>query len=181
MSSLKYLIMAAVMVLTCFGCEKVESSSLPMETNILVSEDHYVNPEGTSLIALDGAVYLDFPPGAVTSSTLFTIALVDLADHPRETYNSMAHGISITNSVQDLAFGDFVDIRMNYDMESFQGSPDVSEDKLTIFKKETIGSLSESQVSIGECCVDCSCKTVSGCISECGLYVVGELYVAVGI
>ena len=176
--SLKYGIMVAIIMLTCFGCEKdFERSSLPMEENILALEDHWVNPEGTSLIALDGSVFLEFPPGVVTSPTLFTIASVTLEDHPGEEYNSMNIGISITNSIEDLVFGDFVNIRMNYATEAFQRSAEVNEDYLTIYKKETIGTLSERLESIGQCCVDCSCKTVSGCLSECGLYVVGELYV----
>lgn len=181
-SSLKYVIIAAFMMLACFGCEKdFEGSSLPIETNILSSEDHWVNPEGTSLIALDGTLYLEFPPGTVTVPTLFTIALVDVENHPREAYNSMDHGISITNASQDLVFGESVNIRMNYALEAFQRSAQVDEKKLTIYKMESTGSLSERQVSIGPCCVDCSCKTVEGCISESGLYVVGELYVVVGI
>lgn len=181
-SSLNYVIMAAVIMLTCFGCEQdFVHSTQPADTNILVSEDYWVDQEGISLIALEGYVFLEFPAGVVTSPTLFTVSLVDLEDQPNESYNSMNQGISIINSIEDLVFGDFVNIRLNYAMESFQGSPDVNEDYLTIFKKETIGSLSETQVSIGECCVDCSRKTVSGCISECGLYMVGELYLVYGI
>lgn len=181
-SSLMHIIMAAVMVLACFECSEYDrTASIPVEDNILASEDHWVYPEGMSLIALDGSVFLDFPPGVVTTPTLFTISSVALEDHPREEYNSMNMGISITNSIEDLVFGDFVNIRMNYAMDAFQRSPEVNEDYLTIYKMETMGTLSERLESIGECCVDCSCKTISGCISECGLYVVGELYVVIGI
>jgi len=179
--SLKYVIMAAVLVLACFGCEDYERTSLDKETNILASEDHWVDPEGVSLIALDGAIYIEFPPGAVSVPTLFTIALLDLENHPIEEYNSMDHGISITNSARDLGFGESVIIRMNYDLAAFQRSTEVNEDYLTIYKVESVGNLSERQVSIGECCVDCSCKTVMGCIGECGLYVVGELYVEIEV
>lgn len=180
--SLMFSFLTAAMVLACSGCTEYDRTpSIPFGDNILASEDHWVYPEGTSLIALDGSVFLDFPQGVVTTPTLFTISSVALEDHPREEYNSMNMGISITNSIEDLVFGDFVNIRMNYAKDEFQRSPEVNEDYLTIYKMETIGTLSERLESIGQCCVDCSCKTISGCISECGLYVVGELYVVIGI
>ena len=176
--SLMYIIMAVLMLLACFACSEYDrTASIPVEDNILASEDHWVYPEGTSLIALDGSVFLDFPQGVVTTPTLFTISSVSLEENPREEYNSMKMGISIKNSVEDLVFGDFVNVRMNYAMDEFQRSAEVNEEYLTIYKMETIGTLSERLESLGQCCVDCSCKTVSGCISECGLYVVGELYV----
>lgn len=178
--SLTYVFMAAVLVLACIGCEKdLEPIDHVDESNILASENHWVSPEGTSLIVLDGSVFLDFSPGAVTSPTLFTIASVAMDDDPMEEYNSMDQGILLTSSSQDLEFGNPVNVRMNYDLESFQGSVRIDEDQLTIYKVESVGSLSENLVSIGQCCVDCSCKTVSGCISECGLYMVGERYVVV--
>lgn len=179
--SLTYVIMAAVLVLACIGCEKdpINSDRDDDENKILASEDHWVQPEGTSLIVLDGSVFLDFAPGAVTSPTLITIAAVAVDDDPMEEYNSMDQGILLKSSSQDLVFENSVNVRMNYALESFQGSARIDEEQLTIYKVESVGSLLENMVSIGQCCVDCSCKTVSGCISECGLYVVGERYVVV--
>lgn len=79
--------------------------------------------------------------------------------------------------MQDLEFENFVNIMMNFAMDAFHRSADVDEGYLTIYKIESVGSLSERLVSIGECCVDCSCKTVQGCIIQCGLYVIAEKYV----
>lgn len=178
--SLTSVIMAAVLVLACIGCEKDREINAHFDDNtILASENHWVSPEGTSLIVLDGSVFLDFSPGAVTSPTLITVASVAVHDDPMEEFNSMDRGILITNSIEDLEFGSPVNVRMNYALESFQGSDRIDEEQLTIFKVESVGSLSEKMVSIGQCCVDYSCKTVNGCISECGLYVVGEIYVVV--
>ena len=175
---LKYLMAAAALMLACIGCENdFERSSLPLEENILASEDFWVNPEGTSLITSDGRVYLNFPEGAVLEPTLFTIASIAIDDDPKEEYNTLDYGISITSTSQDLVFGEFVIIRLNYALEAFQRTSQVNEKNLTIYKMETIGTLCEREVSIGQCRVDCSGRTVQGCISEGGLYVVGELYI----
>jgi len=88
----------------------------------------------------------------------------------------MDNGLSITSTSQDLEFRDRVTIRMNYVPEEFQTTTKLNEENLTIYKLESVGTLQEGQVSIGECCVDCSGMTVQGCLYECGLYVVGELY-----
>jgi hypothetical protein len=175
-----FAILTVFLVLVCTGCEKDPvGSSEDTDTNILASEDHWVNPEGSSLIALDGSIFIDFSPGAVKTPTLITVALVAVDDDPMEEYNAMDQGLLITSSSKDLVFESPVNIRMNYALESFQGSARIDEKQLTIYKVESLGSLSERMVSIGQCCVDCSCKTVAGCINECGLYIVGELYVVV--
>ena len=64
-------------------------------------------------------------------------------------------------------FGNSVHIMMNYSMDAFQRSAEVNEEDLTIYMIESVGSLTERLVAIGQC-VDCLCKTVEGCISECG-------------
>jgi len=179
-SCLHCLMVVAVLMLASFGCTKDDADlgSFDLkEDKVIMSEDHWVNPEGTKLIALDGSLYLDFDAGTVTEPTLFTIASVELDDEPAEEFNTMNWGISITNNAQDPVFGEPVTIRLNYTLEAFQKTSQVNEKHLTIYKVETIGTLSEREVSIGECCVDCSCNTVQGCISEGGLYVVGELYI----
>ena len=172
-----FLMVIALLLLAIFGCtEDYDPGSIDLEEdNVIMSEDHWVNPEGTILIALDGSLYLDFHAGTVTEPTLFTIASIAIDDDPMEWNNSMDRGISITNTSQDLEFRDRVTIRMNYVPEAFQTTEKLQAENLTIYKLEAMGTLQERQVSIGECCVDCSGMTVEGCIYECGLYFVGEL------
>ena len=94
-----------------------------------------------------------------------------------EWNNYMNKGISITTTSQELEFGEGLTIRMNYVPEAFQTTTLLNAENLTIYMLESVGTLQEGQVSIGERCVDCSGMTVEGCIEAYGLYVVGELYV----
>jgi len=170
----------AVLALSSLGCTKNDDDLDTIdlyEDNVIMSEDYWVSPEGIQLIALDGSLYIEFQAGAVTESTLITIASVALDNEPIEWYNTMGQGISITSISQDLEFRDRVTIRMNYVPEEFQATTEVNAKNLTIYKLDDVGTLKEGQVSIGECCVDRSCLTVEGCICECGTYVIGELYV----
>jgi hypothetical protein len=170
----------AVLVLSSFGCTKNddELDTIDLdEDNVIMSEDYWVSPEGIKLIALEGFLYIEFQAGAVTESTLITIASVAIDNEPMEWYNTMDQGISITSTSQDLDFRDLVTIRMNYVPEEFQKTTELNEKNLTIYELNDVGTLKEGQVSIGECCVDYSCMTVEGCICECGIYVIGELYV----
>lgn len=167
-------------MIASFGCTKddVDMGQVELEEdNVIMSEDYWVPPEGIKLIALDGSFYIEFQAGAVTEPTLFTIASVEVDDDPIEWYNTMDQGISITSTSKDLKFSDRVTIRMNYFPEEFQSSTELNPENLTIYQLQAVGTLQEGQVSIGECCVDCSGMTVEGCICECGVFVVGELYV----
>lgn len=179
-SYLHFLMAGAVLILASFGCTKddVALGAVDLEEdNVIMSEDYWVNPEGIKLIALDGSFYIEFQAGAVTESTLITIASVEMNADPKEWYNTMAQGISIKSASQDIDFSNGVTIRMNYIDNEFQSSTPLNEKNLTIYKLEAIGTSQEGQVCIGQCCVDCSSKSVEGCIFECGVFVVGELYV----
>lgn len=175
-----FLMVGAILMLASFGCTKddVDVGAVDLEEdNVIMSEDYWVNPEGIKLIALDGSFYIEFQAGAVTESTLITIASVALDADPKEWYNTMNQGISIKSASQDIDFRNGVTIRMNYIEDEFQSSTPLNEKNLTIYKLEAVGTLLEGQVCIGQCCVDCSGKTVEGCIFESGVFVVGELYV----
>ena len=148
---LHFLIAGAVLMLASFGCSKddVDLGALDLEEdNVIMSENHWVNPEGSNLIALDGSFYIEFKAGAVAESTLITIASVALDADPKEWYNNMDQGISIKSASQDIDFRDGVTIRMNYVPEEFQATTPLNEENLTIYKLEAIGTLLEGQVCI---------------------------------
>lgn len=63
---------------------------------------------------------------------------------------------------------------MKYNMAKFRNGPTVNEENLTIYQLLDKWDSSGLIKSIGECCVDCSCTTIFGCIDNCGAFVIGE-------
>jgi len=173
--------MAVAMVLTCIGCsdtpyepfhESLEDEKTLSSDNVM-SENYWVDPEGTSICALAGSVLLEFPAGAVTEPTLFTVSAFPVDHLELEGYNLINRGVSITNGSQHSNFGALAKMKICYAVDGYKGTaPDPG--NLGIFKVSPNIYAYERIESIGECTVDRSCEMIYGCICSCGFYVVGE-------
>ena len=168
---------ASFMVLANYGCEDLLSEpevDLPEECLFgdINSESFTVFPGGSVIQSLDGIVTLEFPKGAVTIPTKFTLSSSSLDPNDVYGYNLMNTTISLQPELASKSreFEIPVKITMNYDESRFMRSLKSPEDNLTIYNLNDI----YYAYSIGDCCVDCDCKTVDGCIDQCGIFVVGE-------
>lgn len=177
MRNLVPLIIASVMGLTNYGCEDLLNEpevNLPEECLFgQGSADSFtVFPGGSVVQILDGVASLEFPKGAVAVPTKFTLSTSALDPNGMYEYNLMNRRISLKPELASKS-GEFevpVKIKMNYDESGFIRTLKSPEDNLTIYNLNDI----YYAYSIGECCVDCECKTVDGCITQCGIFVVGE-------
>jgi len=167
-SSLVPFIMAAIMGIAGSGC----SEPMLGDPNIdhLTTDDFWVDQGGKIVYALDGKVILEFPENSVSKRTLFTIASIPLDYLEMDDFNMMNCGISLESNVPGLRFSTPVHLKLSYCISNFKSASTVNEEDITIY-----GIIPDVYASsIGECCVDCIWDMVSGCINECGFYVVGE-------
>lgn len=167
-SSLVQMIMAAMLGIVGAGCSEPMLGDAPIEH--VAMGDFRVSPEGKVVYALEGRVILDFPEEAVSEPTLFTIESMPLDNVEMDGYTMMNCGISLKSDIQGLRFREPVHLKLPYCNSDFKGGTPVVEENLAIYK--IIPNVYAA--SIEDCCVDCTWDIVSGCISECGLYVVGE-------
>ncbi len=122
---------------------------------------------------------LNFPEGAVDEPTLFNVATFPLHHLYLNGLNLMNRGVSIETTGKDKRFTQMVGIRMRYDISTLQkslkdGGDPIEETSLTIYSIYGNYFRQPNIYPIGECCVDCDCKSVVGCICESGTFVVGE-------
>ena len=173
-------IFASALILFTFGCSEtynVDPIPQPDETTQIsgnvISEQYTIGPEGGIITAMGGTLCLNFPEGAVDQPTLFNIHSfpVDHLDH--YNLNLMNRGVSIETTGKDRKFTQMVRIRMKYDLTSLKGIP-VNEEDLTIYSIYGNYYRFPNIYPVGECCVDCDCQSVLGCIGEPGTYVVGD-------
>ncbi len=167
-SSLVQVIMAAMLSMVGFSCSEPMFGDDPVDH--MNAGDFWVGQEGKVVYALEGRVILEFPEDAVSEPTLFTIETLPLDNLEMEGYIMMNCGISLTSDIPGLRFREPVHLKLPYCKSDFKGGTPVIEEDLTIY-----GIIPDVYAcSIGDCCVDCTWDIVSGCISECGFYVVGE-------
>lgn len=162
------LIMAAILGIAGFSC----SEPMLGDSQIvhLTTGDFRVDQAGAVVYALEGKVILEFPENAVSEPTLFTITTIPLDYLEMDGYNMMNCGFFLESDVPGLRFRQPVHLKLPYCLTNFKSSTTVIEEDITIF-----GIIPDVYASsIGECCVDCTWDMVSGCINECGIYVVGE-------
>jgi len=176
-------LMAALVLLAFTGCEEDplidHERSLEKETayvDYILSQTFEVNPQGTEFSAFGGMVWLKFPDGTVHVPTEFEIVLLPVHHLEFEDFNMYNRGIYLQS---DAPFQDLADItiRLKYDLapESWKkGAPGPIDNNLTIY--QVYPSILDHQEinSTGDCCVDCVCKTIKGCIRTCGFYLIGE-------
>lgn len=173
-------ILASALVVLTFGCSETMTVDDPIPqpfntqslTGNIVTEQFTIGPEGGHVTALGETVCLDFPEDAVTKPTLFTITSHPLHQLDHYDLTLMDRGVSLEMAGIDKGFAQMVKIRMKYDFSSQKGAQ-VEEENLTIFTVYGNYFRFPNIYPIGECCVDCECQTVIGCICETGTYVVG--------
>jgi hypothetical protein len=174
-SSLVSVIMAAVLGLASFSCSESPLPSLQVEdpeTDLsgILTQDFWVDREGKTVYALEENVILEFPEEAVKGPTLFTISLFPLDPLEMCGSNMMNCGISLKCADRWLRFEKSVQLKLRYCTSDFKASTPVNEKNITIYRIVP----NVYAYSIGECSVDSTCEMISGCINECGFYVVGE-------
>ena len=182
--SLLPLIMAALMTLTIMGCgedplppvvDRPESEAT--YSGNIITQTFWVYPEGTEVSALGGIVWLKFPEGAVSVLTEFTITCFPIHHLDLDGYNMYNRGIYLESGIPNQKLANVM-IKLNYDLdpENWKKSAPipVAEPFMTIYHVSPNIYAYQRINSIGECCVDCSCKMIKGCIDGCGFYVIGE-------
>jgi len=183
-SSLFPLVMAAIFTLTTIGCEEISPLSTEdrpeIENNYsgdIMSHSFMVYPEGTEVNLLDGAAKLVFPEGSVMVATEFTLTCFPIHHLDLDGINTYNRGISLQSGTLNHKLVNVL-IQLNYDLVPdnwLKSIPVVDAEKsLTIYHVSPVLYAYERIYSIGDCCVDISCKMIKGCISCCGFYVVGE-------
>jgi hypothetical protein len=184
-SSLLPMIMAVVLAITIMGCEKevpkAPGESLAPEavySGNIMDETFWVNPEGSSLVLFNGDISLEFPEGAVSVPTQFTLASFPLHQIDLDGHNYYNRGYSLsgtTTSDQQFMTND-IEIQIKYDLseENWLKTVPVDPSTLTILNVSPTVYAYDKVVSIGDCYTDFSSKIIKGCICQCGFYVVGE-------
>lgn len=183
-SGLLTFLMAAIILLTLTGCEKdtllYPETAVENETEYtgnVMCQTFMVYPEGSEFSAFGGSVWLKFPEGAVSVPTEFKIATFPIHHLKYEGFNMYNKGIYLEGEkpFQDLAN---IMIRLTYDLVPKnwkKSAPGPNDKNLTIYHVSPSIYDYQRINSIGDCCVDCSCTMISGCIRYCGFYVVGEI------
>jgi hypothetical protein len=173
-------IMLAVVFLIAQGCsETISVDPIPQPeepgpvSGNIVTEQFWIGPEGGHIVMLDETVCLDFPEGSLDKMTLFNISSIPLDQLDLDGYNMMERAVVIEAAGLTRNFNHFVNIRMRYDVPSQKGTL-LNEEDLTIYCMFGDFYRKPNIYSIGECCLDCECKTIQGSIDECGTFVVGE-------
>jgi len=140
----------------------------------IVTEYFIVHSCGTTIHAFNGDVILDFPPGAIPTKTKYAITSFPLDHLYLKGYNIMERGFTLENITNKNEFALPVTIIMRYDLEDYNLCNPTDESDLHISRFLGDVNAFYDVRSLGECCKDCSCKTLSTCLSECGSYVVVE-------
>lgn len=178
------LIMAALMAFILMGCQKdypvYPERSLEAETEFtghVTTQTFMVYPEGTEVNAFNGSIWLKFPEGTVDVPSEFTVTQFPAGHLDYKGINMYKKGIYLESEkpYQDLAN---VMVQVQYDLKDdnwTDGAPTPqAEENMTIYNVSPNIYAYQRINSIGDCCVDCSCKMIKGCFSGCGFYVVGE-------
>ena len=134
----------------------------------------YIHPTGTTVTAFDGSVIIDFPDGTIATPTRFAIVSIPLEQLDLDDINVMQRGFTIKNITNNNKFENPVKIMMRYDLADFNQCQPNDESDLGIYRFYGDRYAYHKIEFVGECCMNCSCKTVNSCIYECGTYVVVE-------
>jgi len=185
-SSRYYPALAVVILVTCIGCTKEPPvpptpGSLAAEKYLdlrVVTEQYWVDPEGTTINAFNGGVILDFPEGVVNEPTLVNLASFPLDGLEREGYHLMDRGFSITRDSEyepiSSSLNHYVKIKISFDSNLLAGRKGTMESAFTIFYLNHYGSANERIELMSKCTRDISGNSFNGCLYCCGTYVVGE-------
>ncbi len=176
-SSHFYFIIVVIVAFICTGCSLETDNQYVSEQSInaeIRSEFFHVHPGGTAVTAFDGNVLIDFPAGTIPTITKFSIISFPLDHLDMDGINIMNRGFAIKNITNDSEFANPVTIMVRYDQVDFNECTPNEESDLAIYRFYGDRYGFHKVEAIGECCIDCSCKTINVCINECGTYVVVE-------
>jgi len=86
----------------------------------------------------------------------------------------MMRAISLTNVTNENVFANPVNVMMRYDLCKFNKCQPGEESDIALYRFYGDAHAFHKVEPMGDCCIDCSCKTVSGCIDECRSFVLVE-------
>lgn len=169
-----------ILTVTCTSCSE-NPPGIPSDDEVsydngeIITEFFKVYPSGTTIHAFGGDVILDFPPGSVPTTTRYSIVSFPLEQLDLQGNNLMMRAITLTNVTNENAFANPIAVMMRYDLCKFNMCEPGDESQIAIYRFRGNLHAFHKVEPIGECCMDCSCKTVSGCIDECGTFVIVEI------
>ncbi len=173
-------IIAVILTFACTSCSENPLGSpadeeVSYDNGSIITEFFKVYPAGTTIHAFGGDVILDFAPGTVPTTTRYEIVTFPLDHLDLKGKNVMLRAFTLKNVTNKNVLEKPVNIIMRYDLCTFNVCQPDEESDLAIF--EFIGDryAVHKIEALGECCMNCSCKTVMGCIYECGTYIVVEM------
>jgi len=169
-----------ILAVTCTSCsENLPGNGIDEEVTYengnIITEFFKVYPGGTTIHAFGGDVILDFPRGTVPTMTRYSIVSFPLEQLEMRGNNVMMRAFSLTNITNQNTFANPVEVIMRYDLCKFNMCQPGEESDLAIFQYIGDRHAFHKIEALGECCMNCSCKTVSGCIDECGSFVLVEI------
>lgn len=175
-----FLISLVILFFTCTACSEnlaligVSEETEDLYGDKLLTDYIRVLPTGTVAHVFDGDVTLEFSPGTVATATRYKVLTFPLDYDNMEGVNVMKRAFTLTNITNDNKMNHPVKITMRYDLAEYTVCDPCDETDLTIYHLWGDQYAYHGIESIGECLKDCSCKTICGCIFDCGSYLVGE-------
>ena len=169
-----------ILAVTCTGCSENlpgngTNEEVSYENGTIITEFFKVYPTGTTIHAFGGDIILDFPPGTVPTTTRYEIVTFPLDHLDLKGRNVMMRAFSLKNVTNMNEFENPVTLVMRYDLCKFNMCQPGEESDLAIFQYIGDRHAFHKIEALGECCRNCSCKTVRGCIDECGSVVLVEI------
>ena len=170
---------AVILSLACTSCSEnplgsiIEEEVLDYNGNI-ITEFFKVQPAGSTIHAFGGDVILDFPRGTLPTPTRYKIVSFPIEHLDLKGNNVMMRAFSLENVTNKSEFSQPVTILIRYDLCGFNMCQPGENSDMAIFKYLGDQYAFHKLEELGECCMNCSCKTVMTCIEECGAYIVVE-------
>ena len=179
MANCFFMVIMVMLTVTFTSCSENPPGSpaddeVSYDNGNIITEFFKVYPGGTTIHAFGGDVILDFPRGSLPTTTRYSIVSFPLEQLEIGGHNLMMRAISLTNVTNKNVFAYPVKVMMRYDLCKFNKCQPGDESHIAIYRFYGDVHAFHKLEFMGECCVDCSCKTVSGCIDECGTYVLVE-------
>ena len=174
------LVIMLILTITCTSCSENSpwngtDVEVSYDNGNIITEYFKVYSTGTTIHAFGGDVILDFPPGTVPTTTRYSIVSFPLEQLDLRGNNLMMRAISLTNVMNENTFAIPVKVMMRYDLCEYNMCEPGDESQIAIYRFRGDIHAFHKVEAMGECCMDCSCKTVTGCIDECGSFVLVEI------
>ena len=171
-------VMAVILTFACTSCSE-NPPGIPTEDVLnpdgkIETEYFKVQSSGTIIHAFGGDVMLDFPPGTVPTTTRYKIVSFPLDHLDLKGRNVMLRAFSLKNIQNKNEFENPVALIIRYDLCEYNMCKPSEESELAIYRLRGDMYAYHKMEALGECSMNCSCKTVRTCIEECGSYVVVE-------